>query len=57
MSRVPLSCHNGRMITVPFILYLIAFALTLVSGITGKVPVWIPLLLVCIGLMASPYLR
>jgi hypothetical protein len=42
------------MFTVPFILYAIAFALTLVSGITGKVPLWVPLLLVCIvGLIAG----
>ncbi len=47
---------NG-MITVPFILYLIAFALTLIAGITGKVPLWIAVLLICIGLMVGPYLR
>ena len=45
------------MLNVPFILYLIAFALTLVSGITAKVPLWIPLLLVTIGLMIGPYLH
>lgn len=39
-------------ITIPFILIIIAFALTLVSGITGKVPLWIPVLLLCIALMA-----
>lgn len=33
------------------LLVLIAFGLTLVSGTTGKVPAWIPLLLVCIALM------
>ncbi len=39
-------------ITIPFTLIIIAFALTLVSGITGKVPLWIPLLLLCIALLA-----
>jgi hypothetical protein len=34
-----------------FLLVLIAFALTLVSGITGKVPLWIAVLLVTIALM------
>jgi hypothetical protein len=33
------------------LLVLIAFALTIVSGTTTRLPVWIPLLLVCIALM------
>jgi hypothetical protein len=37
--------------SVPFILFLIAFALCLISGITGKVPLWIALLLTIIGLL------
>lgn len=32
-------------------LMLIAFALTLISGITGKVPLWIAVLLMCIALL------
>lgn len=38
-------------ITIPFTLTVIALGLTLVSGITGKVPLWIPLLLVCVALL------
>ncbi len=36
-----------------FLLALIAFVLTIVEGITGKVPLWIPLLLVTIAMMIS----
>jgi hypothetical protein len=36
-----------------FILIVIAFALTLVSGITGKVPLWIPVLLVTIAMLIT----
>ena len=39
-------------ITVPLSLIIIAFVLTLISGITGKVPLWIPLLLVEIAFIA-----
>lgn len=39
------------MFTIPFILVAIAFALTLISGITGKVPLWIAVLLLCIAMM------
>ncbi len=38
-------------ITIPFTLIAVATALTLVSGITGKVPLWIPLLLLCIAFL------
>lgn len=38
-------------LTIPLTLIFIAFVLTLVSGITGKVPLWVPLLLVCIALI------
>lgn len=38
-------------LTVQNSLILIALILTLVSGITGRVPVWIPMLLVCIALL------
>lgn len=34
--------------TAGFLLALIAFALTLVSGITGRIPIWIPVLLLTI---------
>ena len=37
--------------SVPLILYLIAGGLTLAHGIWGKVPLWIPVLLICIGLV------
>jgi hypothetical protein len=36
-----------------FILILLAFGLTLVSGITGKVPLWIPVLLVTIAMLVT----
>lgn len=39
------------MFTIPFILVAIAFVLTLISGITGKVPLWIAVLLLCIAMM------
>jgi hypothetical protein len=47
------------MLTVTWVLFAIAFVLTLISGITGKVPLWIPLLLVCIcGLIVGvPFAR
>lgn len=35
------------------LLAIIAFALTLINGINGKVPLWIPLLLVCIVLIIT----
>jgi len=37
--------------TIHFILVLIAFGLTLVSGISGKVPLWVPVLLICISML------
>lgn len=45
------------MFTVTFVLVLIAFALTLVSGITGKIPIWIAVLLLCIAMMIPPLLK
>ena len=39
-------------ITIPFTLIVIAFALTLINGITGKVPLWIAVLLICIAFIA-----
>lgn len=41
------------MFTVPFFLYLIALCLTIASAVTPRVPVWIPLLLVCVGLLVA----
>jgi len=38
-------------ITIPLTLVFIAFVLTLVSGITGKVPLWVPVLLLCIAML------
>lgn len=38
-------------ITIPLTLIIIAFVLTLISGITGKVPLWIAVLLICIAMM------
>jgi len=37
--------------TITLSLVLIAFVLTLISGITGKIPLWIAVLLLCIALM------
>lgn len=57
MVRIRLAIFLLRrdvMLTVNFILYVIAFALTLVSGISGKVPLWVPVLLICIvGLITN----
>lgn len=39
------------MITIQLSLVGIALVLTIVSGVWGKVPLWIPLLLVCIALL------
>lgn len=42
------------MFTVPFFLYLIAFVLVLFSAVTPpRIPVWIPLLLVIVGLLVT----
>ena len=38
-------------ITIPLTLVFIAFVLTLVSGITGKVPLWVAVLLRCIAML------
>lgn len=39
--------------SVSTILVLVSLALTLVSGITGRVPLWIPLLLIDVALLAG----
>lgn len=39
------------MLSINFILILLAFALTLVSGITGRVPLWVPVMLITIVLL------
>jgi hypothetical protein len=39
-------------ITIPTTLIAIAFVLTLISGITGKVPLWIPVMLICVAFLA-----
>lgn len=43
--------------TIPVVLILIAFFLTLISGITGKVPIWIPVLLLCVAALVPNVLR
>jgi hypothetical protein len=40
-------------LTLPMTLLAVAFLLTLVHAITGKVPVWIPVLLIIIALCAK----
>ena len=40
---------------VNFILVMLAFGLTLVNGITGKVPLWVPVLLITIVMLISYY--
>jgi hypothetical protein len=40
-------------ITVGTLLALIAMALTIVNGINGKVPLWIPVLLITIAILVS----
>ena len=42
-----------RVFTVPFFLYLLAGALTVASAITPRIPLWIPVLLVCVGLLVT----
>ena len=44
-------------ITIPLTLVFIAFVLTLVSGITGKVPLWVPVLLLCIAMLVPAVSR
>ena len=40
------------MFTIPFFLYLIALLLTVGSAVyPARLPVWIPVLLVCVGLL------
>lgn len=39
------------MLSIPVILIILALALCLVSGITGKVPLWISVLLICVALL------
>jgi hypothetical protein len=36
---------------VHFLLIILAFGLTIVSGTTGKCPLWVPLLLVTIAML------
>lgn len=38
-------------ITIPFTLVILAFVLTLISGITSKIPLWIAVLILCIAVM------
>lgn len=47
--------YEGHMIwSVPFFLYLIALILTVFSAVTPpRVPTWIPLLIVCVGLLVQ----
>ena len=44
-------------ITIPLTLVFIAFVLTLVSGITGKVPLWVPVLLLFIAMLVRAVSR
>lgn len=39
-------------LTIPLGLIFIAFILTLVHAITGKVPLWIAVLLICVAFIA-----
>lgn len=42
------------MLSIPFFIYLIAFLLTIVVAVApGRMPVWIPLLLVIVGLLVA----
>ncbi len=44
-------------LSVHVVLVLIAFGLTLVSGITGRVPIWIPVLLITIAMLLGTVVR
>ena len=35
------------------VLVVVALALTIISGVTGKVPLFVPLLLVCIAMLVG----
>ncbi len=39
------------MVNTVTVLVLVALGLTLIAGLTSRVPVWIPLLLICIALL------
>ena len=39
------------MLTINFVLILLAFALTLISGITNRVPLWVPVMLITIVML------
>jgi hypothetical protein len=42
------------MLSIPFFLYVIALLLTIASAVTPpRIPVWIPVLLVCVGLLVQ----
>lgn len=45
------------MFTVPFFLYLLAFVLTIASAVTPRIPLWIPVLLVTVGLLVTTAAR
>jgi hypothetical protein len=45
------------LLSVQLVLVLIAFGLTLVSGISGRVPLWIAVLLLCIVHLVSGVAR
>ena len=39
--------------TITFVLAVVSFGLTMVSGITGKVPLWVPVLLLAVIFMCA----
>jgi hypothetical protein len=45
------------MLTVSGLLIVLAFLLTLANGITSKVPLWIPVLLICIVMLIGVVVR
>jgi hypothetical protein len=44
------------MLTITTLLALIALVLTLINGLTGKVPLWVAVLFVCLAMLVGPYI-
>jgi hypothetical protein len=52
MHLTPLHMNAAAPGEVQVVLVVIALILTVISGITGRLPLWIPLLLLCIAVLA-----
>lgn len=43
--------------SVQTVLYVVALIIAIVSGVDGRVPLWISVLLICIGLLVGSLIR